>query len=159
MSSCGVGMLGDAKERKELLQTMSTSEQPEDSDASVSSSASEWGEDDPGMGMTGVHLRVLRGRSVWPLAFHELMAAGDRRAFVEERLAGVDFVPDRLGPRTGGAIFCDHVLRGDAVDWGSRDLPTGEVDRVLAALGLYHLRVRCVIPEELGGGYGHEVSA
>ena len=84
---------------------MSASEMNEGSDASVSSSASEWGEDDPGMGMTGVHLRVLGGRSVWPLVFHELMASGYRRAFVEERLAGADFIPDRLGPRTRGGDF------------------------------------------------------
>ena len=106
-----------------------------------------------------MHLRVLGGRSVWPLVFHELMASGDRRAFVEERLAGADFVPDRLGLRTGGAIFYDRVLRGDAVDWGSRDIPAGKVNRVIAALGLCHVRVRCVIPEELGGEYEREVSA
>jgi hypothetical protein len=34
------------------------------------------------MGMTGVHLRVLGGRSVWLLAFHELMAADNCREFV-----------------------------------------------------------------------------
>jgi hypothetical protein len=37
-------------------------------------------------------------------------------------------------------------------------VPPGEVDRVLAALGLYHVRVRCVIPEELGGYYEPAVS-
>ncbi len=29
-----------------------------------------------------MHLRVLGGRSVWPLAFHELMAADDCREYV-----------------------------------------------------------------------------
>jgi hypothetical protein len=38
-------------------------------------------------------------------------------------------------------------------------MPPGEVDCVLAVLGLHHMRVRCVIPEELGGHYEHEVSA
>ena len=28
-----------------------------------------------------------------------------------------------------------------------------EADCVLAALGLLHMRVKCVIPEELGGNY------
>ncbi len=106
------------------------------------------------MGMTGVHLRVLGGQSVWPLTFHELMAAGDRRTFMEERLSRANFVPDRLEQRTPGAIFCDRVLRGDAVDWMARDLPPGETNCVLAALGLYHVWVRCVIPEELGGSTG-----
>jgi hypothetical protein len=45
------------------------------------------------------------------------------------------------------------------VDWTARDVPPGEVNRMLAALGLYHVRVRCVTPEELGGHYEHEVSA
>jgi hypothetical protein len=41
----------------------------------------------------------------------------------------------------------------------TRELPPGKVDRVLAVLGLYHVRVRCMIPEELGGQYEREVSA
>lgn len=128
------------------------------SDESVDSIASNWGEGDPGMGMTGVHLRVLGGRSVWPLAFHELMAADDPRAHVGRRLAGADFTPEPLGPQTAGAWFLDRVLRGEAVDWTAQEVPPGEVDRVLAALGLYHVRVRCVIPEELGGQYERAVS-
>jgi hypothetical protein len=34
-----------------------------------------------------------------------------------------------------------------------------EVDAVLAALGLLHNRVKCVIPEEYGGDYQPEVSS
>ena len=113
---------------------------------------------DPGMGLTGVHLRVLGGRPVWPLAFHELAAASDRRMHVEQRMAGVDFVPDRLGPRTAGALFLERVLRGEAVDWATRDVPPGEADCVLAALGLLHVRVKCVIPEAYGGWYEPQVS-
>jgi hypothetical protein len=95
---------------------------------------------------------------VWPLAFHELMAADDQRKFVGQRLAGADFTPDPLGPRTAGACFLNRVLCGEVVDWTTRDVPPGEVDRMLVALGLYHVRVRCVIPEELGGHYEREVS-
>ncbi len=125
----------------------------------MSSSTSEWGESDRGMGMTGVPLRVLGGRSVWPLVFYKLMAADDRREHVGRRLAEADFMPEPLGPKTAWAYFLNRVLRGDAVDWTTHDVPPGEVDRVLAVLGLYHVRVRCVIPEELGGQYEHEVSA
>jgi hypothetical protein len=60
---------------------MSSSEMTAGSGASVSLSASEW-ESDPGMGMTGMHLRVLGGGLVWPLAFHKLMAADDCREIV-----------------------------------------------------------------------------
>jgi hypothetical protein len=86
------------------------------SGTSVSSTTSEWGEGDLGMGMTGVHLRVLGGRSVWPLAFHELMAADNQREHVGRCLAGADFTPEPLGPRTAGAYFMNHVLQGDVVD-------------------------------------------
>ena len=34
-----------------------------------------------------------------------------------------------------------------------------EADAVLAALGLLHNRVKCVIPEEYGGDYQPEVSS
>ena len=95
--------------------------------------------------MTGVHLTVLGGRSVWPLAFHGLMAAGDCREFVGRRLVVADFTPDPLGPRTAGAYFLDRVLCGDLVDWMTRDVPPGKVDCVLAALGLYRVGVWCVI--------------
>jgi hypothetical protein len=62
------------------------------------------------MGMTGMHLRVLGGRSVWPLTFHELMAADDRREHVGRRLAEADFMPEPLGPRTAGVYFLNRLL-------------------------------------------------
>jgi hypothetical protein len=83
---------------------------------------------------------------------------GGRCEHVGRRLAEVDFAPEPLEPRSAGAYFLNRVLRGEAVDWRTRDVPPGEFDRVLAALGLYHVRVRCVIPEELGGYYEPAVS-
>ena len=106
-----------------------------------------------------MHLRVLGGWSVWPLAFHKLMVAGDRREFVGRQLAKADFTPKPLGPRMVGAYFLNRVLWGDAMDWTTRNVLPGKVDHVLAALGLYHVRVQCVIPEDLGSHYEHEVSA
>jgi hypothetical protein len=79
--------------------------------------------------------------------------------FMEQRMAEVDFTLLPLGPRMTGARFLVHVLQGDAVDWNTCNVPPGKVDHVLAALGLYHMRVRCVIPEELDGDYECEVSA
>ena len=58
-----------------------------------------------------------------------------------------------------GARFLDLMLRGDAVDWRTRNVLLGEVNHILAALGLYHVQVHCVIPEQLGGQYEREVSA
>ena len=37
-------------------------------------------------------------------------------------------------------------------------MPVAEADCVLAALGLLHMMVKCVIPEELGGDYEPAVS-
>ncbi len=142
----------------EISETMSEEEMSAASSGSVITNESGWGLGDPGMGMTGVHLRVLGGRPVWPLAFHELAAAGDPRAHVEQRMAGVDFKPGWLGPGTAGAVFLECVLRGEAVDWSTRGVPPGEADRVLASLGLLHVRVKCIIPKELGGWYETEVS-
>jgi hypothetical protein len=42
---------------------------------------------------------------------------------------------------------------------GTTRAPAVEVDCVLAALGLLHMRVKCMIPEELGGDYEPAVSA
>lgn len=96
------------------------------------------------MGMTSVHLRVLRG---WYC-----------RVFVERQMVEVDFTLHPLGPQMASAWFLERVLQRDAVDRMMCDVPLGEVDHMLAALGLYRMLVRCVIPEELGGEYKHEVS-
>jgi hypothetical protein len=58
-----------------------------------------------------------------------------------------------------GGQFLEEVLQGWAVDWANCHVPTGEVDCMLMALGLLHMRVKCVIPEELGGDYESQVSA
>ena len=55
----------------------------EASAASTRTSASGWGGEDPKVRLTDVHFRVLGGRLVWPLAFHQLVMARDRHAFVE----------------------------------------------------------------------------
>ena len=86
--------------------------------------------------MTGLTVRMLGRRWVWPHAFFKLAAARDRRSLVRQWMAEADFVPGELGPRTAGYCFLDRVLRGEDVDWGTRDVPGGDVDCVLAALGL-----------------------
>jgi hypothetical protein len=131
------------------------------SDGSLSStrtSASRWGVEDDEVKWTGVHLRVLGGRPVWPLAFHLFMTAGDRREFVEQRMESVDFVPARYAPGSAVARHLEEILEGDC-DWVDAQLSVSEADCVLASLGLLHMRVKCVIPEELGGNYEPAVSA
>jgi hypothetical protein len=132
-----------------------------DSEASASTrtSASGWGGEDPEVRLTGVHLRVLGGRLVWPLAFHQFVTARDRAAFVERRLEFCDFLPVAVRPGSAGARLQEELLSGYPDGWGTTRATAVEVDCVLAALGLLHMKVKCVIPEELGGDYKPEVSA
>ena len=51
------------------------------------------------------------------------------------------------------------MVCGRAVDWTGATVEREEADAVLAALGLLHNRVKCVIPEEYGGDYQPEVSS
>jgi hypothetical protein len=97
--------------------------------------------------LTGVHLKVLGGRPVWPLAFHELVVASDWRAFMEQRLEWRDFSPMPLRLRSFGARHLKELLLGYCDEWGPVRMPADEADCVLAALGLLHMRVKCVILE------------
>lgn len=57
----------------------------------MDSAASGWGDGAPGSGMTGVAVRVLGERWVWPHAFFEVAAVGDRHGHVAQLMTGVDF--------------------------------------------------------------------
>jgi len=111
------------------------------------------------MRLTGLHLRVLGGRPLWPLAYHQFVTARDRHAFVEQRLEWRDFlpVPFRLG--SIGARLLEELLAGYCDEWGTVWVPAVEADCVLSALGLLHIRVKCMIPEEFGGNYEPAMSA
>ena len=111
------------------------------------------------MRVTGVHLRVLGGRPVWLLAFHQLVAERDWRAFVEQRLEGRDFSPVPCEPLSLGARHLEQFLVGTFDEWEFSRMPAEEADCVLAALGLLHMRLKCMILEELGGDYQPAVSA
>ncbi len=58
-----------------------------------------------------------------------------------------------------GGRFLEGVLQGSDVNWANRCFPADEADCVLVALGLLHMRVKCLIPKELGGDYKPKVSA
>ena len=106
-----------------------------------------------------MHLRVLGGRPVWPLEFHQFVTARDRPAFVGQRVEFRDFLPVPVRPGSAGARLQEDLLSGYHDGWGTTRATAVEVDCVLAALGLLHMKVKCVIPEELGGDYEPEVSA
>jgi hypothetical protein len=95
---------------------------------------------------------------VWPLAFHQLVAVRDRRAFVEQHLEGHDFSAVPVGPQTDDGHFLEGVLEGHLGEWEFTHMSAEEAGCVLVVLGLMHMRVKCVIPEELGGDYEPEVS-
>jgi hypothetical protein len=85
------------------------------------------------------------------MAFYQLMATEDRRALVVGLQVQADYTPTPLAPRMGGARFYDDVVCGRVVNWTGATVEPEEADAVLAALGLLHNRVKCVIPEEYGG--------
>ena len=68
-------------------------------------------------------------------------------------------MPVPLAPRSFGMRHLEELLAGYCDEWGSARLPAGDVDCLLAVLGLLHMRVKCVIPEEFGGDYQPAVSA
>ena len=74
-------------------------------------------------------------------------------------MEGRNFSPVPLGPRSFGTHHLEELLAGYCDEWGSVRMPEDEADCLLAALGLLHMRVKCVIPEELGGDYQPAVSA
>ena len=78
--------------------------------------------------------------------------------FVEWHLDGSDSSAMPVGPQTMGGRFLEDVLWGCAVDWADCCVLAREADCVLVALGLLHMRVKCVIPKELGGNYEPKVS-
>ena len=110
------------------------------------------------MNAVGMHLTVFSGRPVWPLALHQLVMAVDRRVFLERRLEWVNFSGVPLRPGSGGGQFIGEVKRGYKVDWSDCHVLPDQADCVLAARGLLHMQVKCVIPEELDGDYEPEVS-
>jgi len=134
-----------------IMRKMSSSPMSDESEATATTSSSLRGTNDPGLDMTGVHLRVLGGRPVWPVAFYQLMAAEVRRMHVVGLKVQADYTPMPLAPRMGGVRFYDDVVCGRAVDWTGTTVECEEADAVLAVLGLLHNRVKCVIPEEYGG--------
>jgi len=72
---------------------------------------------------------------------------------VEQRLEGHDFLAMRLEFRSLGPHFLEGFLEGNVDEWEFMRMPAEEADCVLVVLGLLHMRVKCVIPEELGGDY------
>ena len=79
---------------------------------STNLSASAWGADDPLVSVGGVLTTVLGGRPVWPWALHQLLTASNRRAYLERRLAQVDFIALPLEPQSMGARFLEDVRKG-----------------------------------------------
>lgn len=138
---------------------MSTESMLEASAASTGSSARGWGTEDLGLSMTSVLVAVLGGRLMWPLALHQLVMAEDCHVHVEHCLESRVFTAVPVHPGSGGGWFLGDVLQGYGVNWATWSMPPGKAACVLAVLGLLHMRVKCMIPEELGGDYTPEVSA
>ena len=57
---------------------------------------------------------------------------------------------DAAGAPVGGGKVLEDVREGRKVDWANSHVTPGHADCILAALGLLHMRVKCVI-FEVGG--------
>ncbi len=125
---------------------------------STNSSASAWGADDPLVSVWGVRTTVLSGRPVWPWVLHQLLTASNHWAHLERRLAEINFMALQVEPRSAGAWFLKDVREGHDVDWANSRVTPDQADRILAALGLLHKRVKCVI-FHIEGDYDTEVSS
>ena len=84
--------------------------------------------------------------------------ARDHCAYLHQCLEDVDFLAVPLGPGLFGGRFLVDMVSGVDVDWAGCLVPAEQADCVLVVLGLLHMWVKCVIPEELGGDYVPEVS-
>ena len=124
---------------------------------STNSSASAWGADDPLVSVGDVCTTVLGGWPVWPWALHQLLMVSNRWAHLEHCLAGIDFMALPVEPQSVGARFLNDVREGHNVDWADSSVTPDQADRILAALGLLHMRVKCVI-FCIEGDYDTEVS-
>ena len=100
---------------------MSSGNESEASAASTRTSASGWGVEDPKVRLTGMHLRVLRGRPVWPFAYHQLVMARNWCAFVEQCLEWRDFLPVPLGSGSFGAHLLEEPWWGIATNGSLRE--------------------------------------
>ena len=141
-------MLGGGQRTREHKPNITACMMSDKSTASVSSALNRWRSDCPRLAMTGTHLKVFGGRPVWPLAFHQLLGVSDCRVFVEQHMAGVDFMPVPIGPGFRGMEIYDDVVSGHAVNWSEHGMWSSKVDGALPSLGLLHMKVNCVIPEE-----------
>ncbi len=97
---------------------------------STNSSTSAWGADGPLVSVGGVHTTVLGGRPVWPWALHQLLTVSNRRAHLERRLAGIDFMALPVEPRSAGAWFLKDVREGHDVDWANSRITPDQADIV-----------------------------
>ena len=71
---------------------------PSKSPESTNWANDDWGANDPGVVVEGVHMMVFGGRPVWPLALYQLMTAHDQMAYLEWCMGQADFVILPLEP-------------------------------------------------------------
>lgn len=90
---------------------------------------------------------------------HKLVVASNHGAYVDCLLEDADFLPMAPKVGSGGWHFLNQVRRGYEINWSDRCVLPEQANCMLSALGLLHMRVRGMIPEEWGGNYMDEVSA
>ena len=95
----------------------------------------DWGANDPGLGMEGVHRTEFSGQPVWPLVLYQLVTASDPQTYLERYMGQVDFVALPLELQSPGAQFIDDVKEGCIVNWADCHITPDQAGCMLAALG------------------------
>jgi hypothetical protein len=110
-------------------------------------SSSDLEEMDRGVMLTGVWM-VMRGRPVWVQALCQMVEVEDRRANLDDSIASINIMPKRVNRGSTGDRFLEDMVDGSDGPWGDYNVRPAQVDCILAMLGLFHVRMKCVIDPE-----------
>jgi hypothetical protein len=88
---------------------------------------------------------------VWPIVLYLLLAVEDCRAYINQRLEGVDYSAVPVGLGLYRKWFLEDVVRGVDHGWACRWVSPELADCVLAALGLSHMRFEVCDTGGIGG--------
>jgi hypothetical protein len=60
---------------------------------------------------------IVLGRPVWVQALCQLVEAEDCRAHLDDRMASIDFLPERVNRRSAGDRFLEDMMDGSVGQW------------------------------------------
>jgi len=88
---------------------------------------------------------VVFGKPVWVQALCQPVEVEDRCAFLDDRMASMDFMPLRVNQGSAEDRFLEDVIDGCDSLWGDYNVQAAQADHVLARLGMLHMCKKCMI--------------